>query len=296
MKTTAIDKQTDSPMSLVTCSYRPDFARCETLCASVDRYVGREHHHFIVVPDRDLPLFRPLQSHRRSIVAVQDILPASYFQLPGLKKWWLDSGLWPVRGWMMQQLTKLSADQLSDSEDIVFLDSDVEFIRPFDRSRFSSNGSLRLHRKPGEGSAGVHLKWHHSSAALLGLEPDYFGSDYVAALTTWRRSNLVALKSHIETQTGRPWQSAIGRQLTVSEYTLYGVFVEHVMGLEKAGHFGCAEDLCHCLWFGEDTEQFLTELDYCRPPQAVLVQSNIGLEQHRVDALVGQIRSQLAAV
>ena len=295
MNNTAPNNETEQPMALVTCSYRPDFSRCEVLCASVDQYVDREHHHTIVVPERDLPLFRPLQSHRRTIVAVQDILPANFFQLPGLKKWWLDSGLWPVRGWMMQQLTKLSADMLSDSEDILFLDSDIEFIRPFDRSRFNRDNTLRLHRKPGEGKDGVHLKWHHSAAELLGLTPRYFGSDYVAPLTTWRRSNLVALKAHIEAQTGKPWQTAVGRQLTISEYMLYGVFTEYVLGIDNAGHFACAEDLCHCLWFGEDTEQFLSELDYRRAPQAVLVQSNIGLEQHRVDALVRQIRSQLAA-
>ena len=75
---------TPRPLSLVTCSYRPDLARCENLCASVDRHVGREHHHTLVVPYRDLPLFRRLQSHRRSVVAVQDILPARYPQLPGL--------------------------------------------------------------------------------------------------------------------------------------------------------------------------------------------------------------------
>ena len=295
MNTNPTTAGTETPMSLVTCSYRPDFARCENLCASVDRYVGREHHHTLVVPDRDLPLFRRLQSHRRSVVAVQDILPASYHQLPGLKKWWLDSGLWPVRGWMMQQLTKLSADQLSYSEDILFLDSDVEFIRPLDRARFSQGSALRLHRKPGEGNEGVHLKWHHTTAELLGLGPRYFGSDYVAALTSWRRSNLVAMKAHIEATTGRAWHTAVGRKLTVSEYTLYGVFVEHVLGMENAGHFACADDLCHCLWFASDTDQFLSQLDYDQPPQAVLVQSNIGLEQQKVTALVGQIRDQLVA-
>lgn len=295
MQETVIYNASQQPMALVTCSYRPDFSRCAVLCASVDRYVGREHHHFLVVPGRDLPLFRGLESPRRTVVAVQDILPASYYQLPGLKKWWLDNGLWPVRGWMMQQLTKLSADKLSSSEDILFLDSDVEFLRPLDRARFSQGDALRLHRKPGEGQEGVHLKWHHGSAELLGLEPRYFGSDYVAALTTWRRSNLVALKAHIEAQSGRPWQAAVGRQLTVSEYTLYGVFVEHVLGLESAGHFACADDLCHCLWFGEDTDNFLSGLNCARPPQAVLVQSNIGLEQAAVDELVGRVRTRLAA-
>ena len=295
MQKTEMNKLPEQAMSLVTCSYRPDFSRCAMLCASVDRHVEREHHHYLVVPDRDRRLFRPLESSRRSVVAVQDLLPASYYQLPGLTKWWLDSGLWPVRGWMMQQLTKLSADRLSTSEDILFLDSDIEFIRSFDRARFSRHGALRLHRKPGEGGQGVHLKWHHAAAELLGLEPQYFGNDYVAPLTTWRRSSLVALKNRIEARTGKDWQSAIGRLLTVSEYTLYGVFVEHVLGLEEAGHFACAEDLCHCLWFGKDTDSFLSRVDYSRPPQAVLVQSNIGLEQSAVDQLVQQVRKQLAA-
>ena len=107
MNNIASNKQQENPMALVTCSYRPDFARCERLCASVDSYVGSEHHHYIVVPHRDLPLFRQLQSHRRSVVAVQDILPASYLQLPGLKKWWLDSGLWPVRGCRLRSVARL---------------------------------------------------------------------------------------------------------------------------------------------------------------------------------------------
>ncbi len=294
MQQTEFNKPSAQAMSLVTCSYRPDLSRCARLCATVDQYVESEHHHYLVVPARDRGLFRSLESTRRSVVSVQDILPASYHQLPWVKKWWLDNGLWPVRGWMMQQLTKLCADQLSNHEEILFLDSDVEFLRAFDRSRFSRDGVLRLHRKPGEGSEGVHLNWHHAAAELLGLEPRYFGNDYVAALTTWRRSNLVALKAHIEAQSGKAWHAAVGRLLTVSEYTLYGVFVEHVLGLEEAGHFACSQDLCHCLWFGKDMDSFLSGVDFTCPPQAVLVQSNIGLEQSAVDQLVLQVRSQLA--
>jgi len=283
------------PVALVTCSYRPDYSRCQKLCASVDQYVGREHHHYIVVPDRDLALFRPLQNERRSIVAVQDILPAKFTQLAGFKKWWLDDGLFPVRGWMVQQLTKLSADRISDTEDIVFLDSDVEFIRPFDRSRYFKDGAMRLHRMPGEGDEGVHLKWHQASGKLFGLGPQYFGADYVGAVISWKRSNLIAMKEHIAAYTGQPWHKAVGRQITVSEYTLYGVFVEHVLGFERAGHYPCTQDPCHCLWFGEDTDRFLSQLRHRDPPQAVLVQSNIGLEQAAVDELVGQVRANMAA-
>lgn len=282
-------------LALVTCSYRPDLSRCANLCASIDALVACDYHHYVVVPARDLSLFRHLESPYRSVVATQDVMPAQFFHLPLLKKWWLDSGGWPIRGWMMQQLTKLSADALSDCENIVFVDSDIEFIQSFQRERFLRDGALRLHRKPGEMNAGVHLQWHHASAELLGLPPQYFGSDYVGALACWRRSSLVALKRHIEAATGRPWFEAVGRRMTVSEYTLYGVFVEHVLGIEAAGHFACDADLCHCLWFGEDTQRFLSHVDYEQAPQAVLVQSNIGLDQRAVDALVGQVRQQLTA-
>jgi len=81
--------------------------------------------------------------------------------------------------------------------------------------------------------------------------------------------------------------------MTVSEYTLYGVFVEHVLGLDKAGHFPNAEDICHCLWFEDETAKFLTEFNHENAPQAVLLQSNIGLDQSDVTILMGQVRQNL---
>jgi hypothetical protein len=82
--------------------------------------------------------------------------------------------------------------------------------------------------------------------------------------------------------------------VTVSEYTLYGIFVEHVLGIENSGHFQHSDDLCHCLWFEDETEKFLTQFDYRDAPQAVLLQSNIGLDQGDVNALMVQLRQNLA--
>jgi hypothetical protein len=282
-------------LALVTCSYRPDFERCARLCASMDAFIGPETAQVIIVPDRDRRLFAPLASSNRTIVSTQQVMPARFTHLPFLKKWWLDNGLWPIRGWMMQQVTKLCADLVTDRDNIMFVDSDIEFIRALQFERLLKGDALRLHRKPGHKNEGVHLKWHHASAQLLGLEPRYFGSDYIGPLVTWKRDNLVQLKQHIEYCHQQPWFEAVGRRVTVSEYTLYGVFVEHVLGLEQSGHFGCAEDLCHCLWFGRETGEFLADFDYQQAPQAVLVQSNIGLDQKAVDSLMGQVRAQLAA-
>ncbi len=193
----------------------------------------------------------------------------------------------------MQQLTKLCADVVTEREKIIFVDSDIEFIRPLQRGRFVSEDALRLHRKPMQMNEGVHLRWHHAAADLLGLTRQYFGSDYIGPLATWRRSNLVSLKNHIEQHLERPWYEGVGRRVTVSEYILYGVFVEHVLGIEESGHFSNTEDLCHCLWLEDETENFLTEFNYNLPPQAVLLQSNIGLGQSDTNALMSHVRQQL---
>jgi hypothetical protein len=282
-------------LALVTCSYRPDFERCARLCASMNRFINSEMAHFLIVPDRDRALFAQLESESRTIISSQEVLPARFIQLPLLDKWWFDNAMWPVRGWVMQQITKLCADVVTNCENIVFVDSDVEFIRPLQHERFITEETLRLHRQPMHKSDGVHLKWHLGAAELLGLNPRYFGSDYVAPLVTWRRSNLVQMKRHIEDCQERPWYEAVGRRLTVSEYTLYGVFVEHVLGIEQSGHFVQPEDLCHSLWFEDETERFIAEFDDSNFPQAVLLQSNIGMSQADVNSLMGQLRQNVAA-
>lgn len=281
-------------LALVTCSYGPDFERCARLCASVNRFISPEVAQFIIVPNRDRALFAQLESRSCTILSSEEVLPARFIQLPLLKKWWLDNAMWPVRGWIMQQITKLCADVITDRENIIFVDSDIEFIRPLQHQRFVREGALRLHRKPMHKNDGVHLKWHHGAADLLGLKPQYFGSDYIAPLATWRRSNLVQMKRHIEECQQRPWYEAVGRRMTVSEYTLYGVFVEHVLEFEKSGHFQQADDLCHSLWFEDETEKFLAEFGDSNCPQAVLVQSNIGMSQADVNSLMGRLRQNIA--
>jgi Family of unknown function (DUF6492) len=286
--------EVNEQIALVTCSYRPDFERCARLCASMDAFISPEASQFIVVPDRDRKIFAQLASKNRTIISTEDVLPTRFIHLPLLKKWWLDNAMWPIRGWMMQQVTKLCADVVTERENIIFVDSDIEFIRPLQHDRFLSEGALRLHRKPEHKSEGVHLRWHHAAAELLGFSPQYFGSDYIGPLATWRRSNLVQMKNHIEDYRERPWHEVIGRRMTVSEYTLYGVFVEHVLGIEKSGHFQDADDLCHCLWFEDETEKFLNQFNYTNAPQAVLLQSNIGLNPGDVNSLMGQLRQNLA--
>ena len=41
----------------------------------------------------------------------------------------------------------------------------------------------------------------------------------------------------------------MARQHDFSEYVVYGVFADHVLGEEASGHYRAAEDLVHAGWF-----------------------------------------------
>ena len=288
-------------IEIITCSYRPDLERCRRLCESVDRFVPGDIAHTLIVPHRDLPLFAGLANQRRRVLAVQQVVPGTFRQLSLGEKIWLDGVFWPVRGWVMQQLVKLSVSRATTAELLLFADSDLQFVRPFERERIYRDGKLRLHRMPGAMAEGRHSHWHRRAGALLDEAADYFGSDYVGQLITWRRSNLLALQAHVEKGSGKPWHLAVSRSLDISEYILYGSFVEHVLGAEANGHFYDAQELCHCCWFDYQAEELLSGNCQLAPnAMALLVQSNLGLtrdvETAVLQAATGQANTAIAGM
>ncbi|MEM6301260.1 MAG: DUF6492 family protein [Pseudomonadota bacterium] len=279
----------NNELAIITCSYAPDFERCQRLCRSVDQWVDREIAHRLIVPSRDLQLFRPLEDGRRTVVCVEDVVPGPYWQLPSTNRWWLDQYGWPVRGWVMQQVTKLSANNASCAENLLFADSDLIFIRPFNRDSVIRDHQLRLHRIPGAMDSGLHLRWHLKAANLLGEKPTYFGSDYVGQLITWKRSQLEGLQAHLESVHHKPWHRSVARSLRISEYILYGAYIDAVVGLEKSGHYACSDDLCHCCWFWEDARALSSQQSKVRPDAfALLLQSNLGLSHAEEQKLLTQ--------
>ena len=274
-------------LHIITCSYGLDFERCRRLCNSVDRFVPERIRHTLIVPKRDLDTFAPLANHRREIRSTESVLPARYRQMPGMQRWWLDDQGWPVRGWVLQQLTKMSADRVTDAENLLIADSDIQFIRAFDENAVLKNGQLRLHRIPEAKQSGIHLTWHEQAGALLGTPRAYAGADYVGQLITWRRQHLLGMKERIASVTGRPWHRAVGRSLRVSEYILYGVYVDGVVRSADYQHFRSDEDLCHCCWFDQDAVALERGVHRIGSRSvALLLQSNIGLDTRQEDALV----------
>ena len=61
--------------AIVTASYAPDFERCRLLCETIDRFVAGAPRHYILVEQRDVALFRQLETRDRVIISERDLLP-----------------------------------------------------------------------------------------------------------------------------------------------------------------------------------------------------------------------------
>lgn len=265
--------------AIATPSYSGDFERCRLLCASIDRFVSGQAMHYLLVEDRDLALFKPLAGPRRQVIPETALLPSWLSSWPdplsfGRRRVWtgpgaLARGLPPLRGWHAQQLRKLAFPLKSHEDVVLFADSDMIFLRPFEVASLAAAGGVRLYRKP-EGITGEmtrHRDWCELASRLLGLpEPTFPSADYINNLVSWRRDNIVAMMARIEQNTGRDWVSAIAANRQFSEYMIYGYFVERVRGLAKAGHWPDAHELCKVYWFDED----VTDLASLRSFEEVL--------------------------
>lgn len=274
-------------LALITCSYGPDLDRCERLCKSVDRFVEPTYEHILIVPKRDLPRFEILSNERRRVISVESLVPDHFIQLPFSNKWWLGAWGFPTRGWVMQQITKLSAGFSTDAKTLMFLDSDLQFIKPLDLSLIEQSERTRLHSIPGDMDYGVHLKWHAKAGELLGCDPSYAGSDYVGQLITWDRETLLEMLNVISQQAGTSWTRAIARSLTVSEYILYGMYVTRIQGIDTSKHFETDKDLCHCCWDAEAAKAVSNGSANVDPSAvAVLIQSNLSFSNDEETALI----------
>lgn len=250
--------------AIVTASYAGDYERCRLLCASIDRYVTGWSTHYILVDVIDRPLFQTLESDRRRIISERQLFPEWLRSWPdpltlGRRRVWtgpgaMRRGIPPLRGWHAQQLRKLALPLLAREDVFLYADSDVVFLKAFDTSALVGPEGVRLYCKRDGITSGMaeHIGWCRAAASKLGLpEPTFPCDDYINNLVVWTGNNVRALHAHIERVTGRDWLSAVAADRGFSEYTLYGFFVDQVLGA-RAGHARTPSPLARTFWGGED--------------------------------------------
>jgi Family of unknown function (DUF6492) len=238
-------------MSVVTKSFAPDFELCADLHQSVLDYSPASVHHHIVVPELDLKLFGRLAGPRTHIRCETDLLPRWFVPVP-FSNVTVNLGrpFPPVRGWILQQVIKLAAVAASEDDVVLVADSDVEFVRPVTVETFARDSVVRFYRKPRaiDKQLPRHMAWHRAARTLLGLPPaEAPYADYISAMLACDPAIVRRMLARVTTASGRPWTAAITRQLHFSEWTLYGVFVDEVIGA-AANSFASDDPLCLAYW------------------------------------------------
>ena len=236
--------------AIVTPSYAPDFVRCKLLCETIDRHSILPIKHYLIVDRKDLKLFQSLQTPNREIITVESVLPRWIKKVNLIKNGWISLKSPPLRNWIIQQIVKLSIAKYIAEDVITFVDSDVAFVRPFDMRSLVKDDRVRLFRIPNAIAADTKplSKWHEVSHKLLELSPvNYPCPNYLGNFITWKRDNVLALHQHLEKVSGRDWVETIANSWHLSEYILYGTFVESVLQ-DKSQHYFDSQTICHNYW------------------------------------------------
>lgn len=249
---------------LVTLSFSRDFEACRLMCESADRFVPESMEHRIIVPRADLALFAPLASARRRLVAEEDILPWWFRRMPMPSPRWrsllrlprrniyLTPFSMPVRGWIAQQLMKIASVQQSKADVVVHIDSDTVFVRPLRPEHLCKDGRVRLYRDPKPAGLDTHALWQKVAGRLFGLqEKPFYGGEYIDSCVVWKTSVLRGMTDHIARISGSDWLKTLCRTPHFSEYVLYGVYSDQVVGVDKAGLLAESFSLCHSRWSGD---------------------------------------------
>ena len=224
--------------ALVTPSYWADVERCRLLVESVERWTPSELRHYLVIAKRDVPLFRSMLSSRTELVVVEDIIPSWLIRIPGIRHFWLSLRTRPVKNWILQQIVKLSVPSIAREDVLLYADSDMFFVAPYDPHTFERDGKVPLFVETGQrGLIENNDEWQAVASERLGLPIEAScDNNFINQLICWRRAKAVDMLTRVEEVTGRQWARAVAPLSGFSEYVLYGVYATRVLG-EQSGHW-----------------------------------------------------------
>jgi Family of unknown function (DUF6492) len=229
---------TSQSYALITPSYWVDTERCRFLVETAQRWVSPDVKHYLVIAKSDVHLFKSMLNSRTEMLIVEDIIPPWMFRIPGLRHFWFSLQTRPVKNWILQQIVKLSVPNVVKEDVLLYADSDMFFIAPFDPRSFERDGKVPLLLETGQrGLIPGNDEWQQICSRLLGLPVEaQYDTNYVGQLIWWRRENAIKTVNHVAEVTSRSWQRAIAPLSAFSEYILYGLYSHLILGPDS-GHW-----------------------------------------------------------
>ncbi len=289
-------------IAALTPTFRRDIEYFEQLHESVLRFTPSTMIHHIIIPDEDIPLFSRWKSSRLTIHTTSSLLPDGFLSISILSKLlgslpyaksvpalrslsrgelFLDTTRpWPpIRGWILQQILKFAAVGSMNVDAVLMLDSDVVLINRILPDALVRNGVVRFYRKPKAVLPEMvkHIAWHGTARRILGIPEPLPGemADYISSFLVWDPSIVRAIQKRLEEINHRNWPSVLARELTFSEWTIYGSYVDH-LGTDIDRSFVSNNSLCSSYWDAnalkrEDIAGFVASVS--QSDLAILVQS-----------------------
>lgn len=226
--------------SFFTPSYLGDLERAVWMRRSLRTFFRGEAEHIMAVPHRDLPDFRRRLGHEPNLmlIAQEELVDKCFYpdRLHQLIARIAPRQVWRFNdhagrpGWIIQQIVKLSSPSLVTDGAIIFVDSDLFFFQPFDFDTLGmTHGRLLVRRKP-ESERAQHPHHVVKAREILFLPAERCTDQaYMASPAIWYADWAKQLHLHLEQVSGKPWQRALYDAGHISEYTLYGIFLEEVL-------------------------------------------------------------------
>lgn len=284
------ETMTDAGLTLLTCSIERDRDIFAVLAKSIDENVDPSVRHVVVVPGKDVRAFAPFASPQRDIVAQEDILPIRLFQLPKQlralsflsssfrRPIYLTPKLRPMRGWMIQQILKIEFARTCPTPAVMHVDSDVFFVRGLQGADAYRQGKVTFFEADSGQPMPQHRPWIDAAAACLGLSvPPTHARHYIENCVMWDRDVTRDMVARIEAQTGRFWVDALLDQPTISEYFIYGLYIDYVCGPDRVAVE--TQSYCNSFWPEQGAFEIDQLLARLKPKHcAFAVQSTEGVE------------------
>jgi hypothetical protein len=181
-------------------------------------------------------------------------------------------------GWIHQQIVKLSIPDIVKEDAIIILDSDVFFIKSFSVSQLLSQSTqralIRIHPLSESGMQREHMS---KSREILNIPPGNTDFHYLAWPVVWYKDLIIQLQEYLSKTNNQHWQYTLLEAGVISEYTLYGLYLEEILKYENLNVI--TEQLHLGIWDKHDFKRFLSD-DFSLHPNTfcIVVQSNLGID------------------
>lgn len=276
--------------TLLTPSYINDLERAVWMRKSIRRFQQEPYRHVIAVPSRDLAAFTKAFRGDASVdlFAQEDVVgkifyPDALYRLLGRvakSQLWRFEGHAGRAGWVVQQIVKLSCTRWVSEGAVAIIDSDLIFTRPFSAIDLGIDDTTRtLVRITPRDESSKHRVHVNNSRAILGLPPGSSDQHYMGYPTIWYVDWVRQLQQYLTAKAHADWQVPLHAAGHISEYTIYGIFVEEHLKPEK---LALRTKPSHHIVFDSESFRHLKtrrdDLDFLRRNFLTLVvQSNLGL-------------------